>query len=324
MLSGQGNDANSGSFGSSNTRQGSSFLERMMAAQAASAQKRRRTESQSDYLESPVRTRGDTPAAGHNGTGSQNPFTTNPPNGILLSRDQVTNILTRRDADRSLTEAGHHFATKSLGEQLLTLFLDIQEMDRRSRRAEDSEYENWEISPNLKILTIRQANIKGEAKKSCMNAFKKSFTKDSKPITDLIFDDGLGVSPQLKSVTSVYQTVQTAVGVQLTQAKNKMKSALVPKGTKVSNLFLDDLVVKVYGKEYTPEQRTRTAILRWAINLLTAKGRSSSNFWESVSNVLKQFDGQEPEALARDGVNNGGTEGGNQGETEGGNASDSE
>ncbi|KAI9087740.1 hypothetical protein DFS34DRAFT_517725 [Phlyctochytrium arcticum] len=174
-----------------------------------------------------------------------------------------------------------------------------------------------------------------------MNAFKKSFTKDSKPITNLIFDDGLGVLPQLKSVTSVYQTVQTAVGVQLTQAKNKMKSALVPKGTKVSNLFLDDLVVKVYGKEYTPEQRTRTAILRWAINLLTAKERSSSNFWESVSNVLKQFDGREPEALARetddivtddmvhysgesDGVNNGGTEGGNQGETEGGNASDSE
>ncbi|KAI9095461.1 hypothetical protein DFS34DRAFT_173243 [Phlyctochytrium arcticum] len=154
MLSGQGNDANSGSSGSSNTRQGSSFLERMMAAQAASAQKRRRTESQSDDLESPVRTRGDTPAAGLNGTGSQNPFTTNPPNGILLSRDQVTNILTRRDADRSLTEAGHHFATKSLGEQLLTLFLDIQEMDRRSRRAEASEYENWEISPNLKVSLI--------------------------------------------------------------------------------------------------------------------------------------------------------------------------
>ncbi|KAI9097123.1 hypothetical protein DFS34DRAFT_135932 [Phlyctochytrium arcticum] len=213
----EANGGNTGSPGIPNSQQGSSSA----LAARIKARKRRRTESQSNELNG-GQTPQDSPrdSTYPRSNTPDRPSMPNPSTGLSLTRDQVTTILTRWGTDRSTAEAAHHFATKSLGEQLLTIFLDIQDIGRKAGHAEGSHFENWQILADL------DKNIKGEVARSCKNPFKKQWYKDSEGVTDLIFEQGLGVAPKLQLISSIHQKVQTEVGYQLTQYKHKMKRVL--------------------------------------------------------------------------------------------------
>ncbi|KAI9103868.1 hypothetical protein DFS34DRAFT_691351 [Phlyctochytrium arcticum] len=192
-----------------------------------------------------------------------------------------------------LEQLGHQFASTSLGEPLLTHFVNIEKLDRKVMGVQTSEIENWEINPSLK----KSENTLGTLSK---NGITKKRVEASR-LTNKILDEELCVSGSLKEVSSVYKTVHAAVGDEFAQVKTRMKKAILggPGGT-VSTCPLIELATNLFGVKHSTDHRNRAAVLRTLAKTFTAEEASPHKFWESMTNKLTEMEALAGENLERE------------------------
>ncbi|KAI9092382.1 hypothetical protein DFS34DRAFT_655849 [Phlyctochytrium arcticum] len=216
-----------------------------------------------------------------------------PTSGFPLSVQSASALLQRLKVDRQLEHAGIQFAAMGMGEQLLSLFVAIEKLNRKVVGVQTSEIQNFEVNPSLK------ANIKKEVRDYSQNPFKTRFYKESVGVTDKLFDDELGVAANLKTVESIYKTVQTAVSDEFAQVKTRMKKAILGgPGGEVSTCPLVELANDIFGVDHSPDQKNRAAVMRTFAQAFTFEEASPHKFWESMTNALTELEAEQGVNLA--------------------------
>ncbi|KAI9103888.1 hypothetical protein DFS34DRAFT_668224 [Phlyctochytrium arcticum] len=203
-----------------------------------------------------------------------------PTSGFPLLVQSASALLQRLKVDRQLEHAGIQFAAMGMGEQLLSLFVAIEKLNRKVVGVQTSEIQNFEVNPSLK------ANIKKEVRDYSQNPFKTRFYKESVGVTDKLFDDELGVAANLKTVESIYKTVQTAVSDEFAQVKTRMKKAILggPGG---------ELANDIFGVDHSLDQKNRAAVMRTFAQAFTFEEASPYKFWESMTNALTELQAEQ-------------------------------
>ncbi|KAI9102783.1 hypothetical protein DFS34DRAFT_674340 [Phlyctochytrium arcticum] len=266
---------------------GSSFMQRL------SLNKRKRTVSIDRHHDSDDDSRGPDPNTGTPTPPDGSPF--RPTSGFPLSVQSALAVLKRHRVDRQLAHAGIQFATMGMREQLLSLFVAIEKLDRKVVGVQTSEIQNFEINPSLK------ANIKREVSDYAQNPFKQLYHKESVGVTNKIFEDEFRVAANLKSVHSIYKAVQAAVSEEFAQVKTRMKNAILGgPGGDVSTCPLDELANNIFGANYSMDQRNRAAVMRTLAKSFTPQESGPHKFWESMTNALAELEADQGADLARE------------------------
>ncbi|KAI8818870.1 uncharacterized protein EV422DRAFT_569144 [Fimicolochytrium jonesii] len=194
--------------------------------------------------------------------------------------------------DAELQEKALCFANKSLGEQLLRLYVAVEEIGKHNKTAHKLQTESWEPSEELKT------NVRREANRITRNPLTKSYVGNMKTLTQKIFDKQWGVTKTSGLVPARFKAVSKRASTALSRVKADMKRVIWDnKADSINRAKLDVFAHDLFGvKVVTENHLVGAAILQAITREMNAADRAPKQYWIAVSKKLEAMYKMDPAA----------------------------